>query len=211
LGVAIVLSGTRGALVALVGTVFLIHLLRMKSWIVGVSIAGVVVALFLAGASGLFAFERIAEPTSDISSGRFGLWGEGLTLWSHRPIGGWGFGSTSTLSGFTNQDGMSLHNAYLSVLIETGIVGSVIFVALLLSLFMRRGLRMNPGIVAAAGAVLVNAAFESSLVNLGSPITVESWLLLAALLAVGSAARSESESGVESPAGLLSEAGRGVK
>jgi O-antigen ligase len=189
LGAVIVVSGTRGAMLGLIAAVLVVHLLRMRSWIVGVSIAGAILILLVAMTSGLLPFGRVAEPLSDVSSGRFGLWSAAIDLWWRRPIGGWGFGSTSALSGFTGQNDMSAHDAYLSVLIETGVVGFIIFTALLVTLFARRGLRVSPGIVAAAVAVLVNGAFESSLVNLGSPVTLESWLILGATLTVGAVAR----------------------
>ena len=189
LAIAVVTSGTRGAMVALVGAIVVVHLLRVRSWIVGASIAGVILAASVVMLSGILPVGRVAEHSTDISSGRFGLWDMGIALWTRRPIGGWGFGSTSYLPGFANQDGMSLHNAYLSVLVETGAVGCVLFIALLIRLFVRWKARPESGIIAAAVAVLVNGVFESSLVNLGSPMTMEAWLVLGALFAAGGLSR----------------------
>lgn len=188
--IAVVASGTRGALLGLGASILIIHLLQMRSWKLKASLVAAVLAIMLAVLFGILPGGRIAEPTTDISSGRLGLWSAGLNLWLQKPVGGWGFGTTITLRGFADQNGLSLHNAYLTVLIETGFVGLALFIALIVGLFARSGLKNHPGIVAAGAIVLINGCFESSLVNLGSPVTTQSWIILGALLAAGQFARS---------------------
>lgn len=209
LGIAVLASGTRGALIALLGSVALVHVIRRSHWVTGAAVSMVVLlgsllTLFgpklvvpaapvtggapapvpspsIAPAPIEVPIGRLVEPRTDISSGRFDLWETGFGLWVQRPIGGWGFGGTGALEGLT---GTSLHNGYLSTLIETGIVGLVILLALLGSVFLWKT-RPDAGIIAAGAAVLVNGFFESSLVNLGSPVTLIAWLAIGALLAAG--------------------------
>jgi len=233
--VVVILSGTRGALIALLLSVIVVHSLTRKRWLIG-AIVGLIVAAGLAftflapeilsvdapapAASPIAdpipvptpstpepvaespdpqptqtpAVGRQGEDGTDISSGRFGLWKNGLEFIQQRPIGGWGFGSTSDLPGFTGGQSMSLHNAYLSTLIETGILGALFLGALCVVIFFRRSVLKWPGLLAAGGAVLINGLFESSLVNLGSPVTIVSWLVIGALYAAGrSVASSEDE------------------
>ena len=134
---------------------------------------------------------RVDEPDADISSGRFDLWQSGIDMWSERPVAGWGYGSTDHLKPFENANGMSLHNAYLSSLVELGLVGFGIFVTFILGLLARRDLSLQPGIAAAAFAVVANGFFESSLLGLGSPITILSWIVLGALLSVSKGPRGD--------------------
>jgi hypothetical protein len=183
--VAVVASGTRGALLGLGAGILIIHLLQMRSWKLKASLVAAVLTIVLAVMFGILPGGRVAEPTTDISSGRLGLWSAGLKLWLQKPVGGWGFGTTSTLSGFSDQNGLSLHNAYLTVLIETGFVGLALFIALIVGIFARSGLKNHPAIAAAGAIVLINGCFESSLANLGSPETTQSWIILGALLAAG--------------------------
>lgn len=59
------------------------------------------------------------------------LWNAGVYLWKQHPIWGWGYGVSSKLNNFTilghlveeEYFGFAFHNSYLTVLIETGIVG----------------------------------------------------------------------------------------
>jgi O-antigen ligase len=128
---------------------------------------------------------RVTESRTDISSGRLDLWHTGIDLWQQKPVGGWGFGSTHVLPGLKGGLDMSMHNAYISSLLELGVVGALLFVGLLAAVFSGRKLRDRPALVAAAAIVLLNGLFESSLINLGSPVTTLAWLILAATLASG--------------------------
>ncbi len=196
-------SGTRGALISLAGSVVLIHLMRVRRRRVSLWVSGTVGLAAIAVVVGAVLTQvvpsgRLPESSTDVSSGRFSLWRAGVALWERRPMEGWGFGMTSQLDGFAGRDGMSLHNAYLTVLLETGIVGIVIFVGVVVLAVAWRGRSLRPVVAAGAIAVLTNAFFESSLVNLGSPVTLQSWLVLGAVGAVGlrtDPTRSEAETG----------------
>ena len=113
LTVTVVATGTRGALVGIGAAILIIHWVRAKSWKVKLAFVGTIFAIAVLLPFGLLPGGRIAESTTDVSSGRLGLWSAGLNLWRHKPVGGWGFGTTSSLPGFAGQNGLSLHNAYL--------------------------------------------------------------------------------------------------
>lgn len=63
----------------------------------------------------------------DISSNRFLLWGIAFVFFLQKPIFGWGFGYCS------NVMGTNVHNVYIQVLSELGIVGLCFFLVFLLS------------------------------------------------------------------------------
>jgi len=63
----------------------------------------------------------------DITSGRSHLYSVAIELFKEKPILGWGLGS---FAGF--QD-MGTHNVYLQLLCETGIIGALVFVLILVS------------------------------------------------------------------------------
>jgi hypothetical protein len=146
--------------------------------VVGVSIAGVVVALF-AGASRL-AFGLSARTHKRHQLRSFRASGRGLTLESC-PIGGWRVSEAQAL--------WQLHPIRMACTLPRkapapncssgrASIGSChLRCALLLSFSARPGVADEPGDRRSGRAVLVNPP-SPSLVNLGSPITVESWLLL---------------------------------
>lgn len=61
------------------------------------------------------------------------LWEAGVYLWKQHPIRGWGYGTSQKLNNFAllghligeENFGYAFHNSYLTVLIETGIIGLV--------------------------------------------------------------------------------------
>jgi O-antigen ligase len=214
----IVASGTRGATISLVVGLVAFHLLRSRRHRVLVVVLGalVVVVLSLASglAGGLFVTGGGTEPStvsdregsvtgggtepstvfdrgdSDVSSGRFEIWQIALQEWSDQPIAGTGFGDSSGIQAETGIPTMSAHNAYLTTLVETGLIGLVLLLALLASVFVWWRTRPALSLLAASVVVVLNGAFESSLVNLGSPVTLMSWLVLAGL-AASTLARTE--------------------
>jgi O-antigen ligase len=220
LGIAVIASGTRGALLALLGTVVLVHVIRKSHWAVGSGVSAVLIfaiglAFNLFGTRPSEALDtnpseasrpslleglagRVPEPSTDISSGRLDLWETGLGFWADKPLIGWGFGATDSLKGLS---GTSLHNAYLTTLVETGVLGLALLAALLFWVFFWQ-VRPDAGIIAAGAAVLVNAALASSLVNLGSPLTLGAWLVLGALLAAGRRAAQAPQLGATSLVGV---------
>ena len=78
--------------------------------------------------SWMYRFHR--NDGSDISSNRFFLWGVAFTEFLKRPLFGFGWGYYSNISE-TN-----VHNVYIQVLCELGILGEILFIIMLLSNFV---------------------------------------------------------------------------
>lgn len=70
------------------------------------------------------------DDNSDVSSGRILLWLKAMSLFQEKPLLGWGFGYFSHLVVIRNT-AMNVHNTYLQVLCETGIIGFILFIGML--------------------------------------------------------------------------------
>ncbi len=79
--------------------------------------------------SGLNIFERLFNTSGDISSGRFSLYKEAWIQFGNSPIIGNGIQSFKLLSNIRgpNNSILEVHNIYLQLLCETGIIGLLIF------------------------------------------------------------------------------------
>jgi O-antigen ligase len=117
---AIYLTHSRGALIGLAVLVLMAGYKRI----------GKVPALVLSGifGLGLMALDFTGGRAIDPSAGadRLELWAEGLEAFKHSPIFGIGFGKID-LGGHT------AHNSFVLPLVELGIIGATIFVALLVT------------------------------------------------------------------------------
>lgn len=134
-----VLSGSRTYTITIVMNIFASVLLFQKEmpamWkILGVIFILVCIPYAMDILSRLPGIQRLQEK----GFGRGELWEEGIKLWKQKPIFGWGYGISAKLNTpeyIKNTEaliyGLSFHNSYLVVLIETGIVG-VLFVVLLI-------------------------------------------------------------------------------
>ncbi len=188
LGLTLLLSGSRGALLALV--VGLIPLVRIRASrrVVLLAVGGVIaVGLGLTVMSYLRpslggAFNRALQG-SDITSGRLQIYSELVTRWWHMPWFGTGYRTTELLTGPHRLTG---HDTYLSVLTETGIVGAVVFIVLLV-LILQAGpaLKTNRALLGAVVTVLMVEVTESFLFGWGSPIPIFEWLTLLGFAAEG--------------------------
>ena len=187
LGIALGLSGARGALLALgLGAVSLV-LVRASRRIIA-AFAAVVIALGAAaliavpklGPSWAGAFSRTLQG-SDVTSGRLKIYGEVLARWSHMPWFGTGYRTTEVLTG-----GRASHNIYLSVLAETGVFGAAVF-AILLLLILRGGPRSGGQrwLLGAVVTILAIELTESTLFGWGGPNAMVAWLTLLAFAASG--------------------------
>jgi len=188
LGVALVASGSRGSLLALVFGLTSLAVLRANRRTVAlVSVAVILGATILVVASYRLPslggeFNR-AMQGSDITSGRLQIYSELLTRWSHMPLFGTGYRTTELLTGPNRLTG---HNTYLSVLTETGIAGAVIFLALLI-LIVRAGpsIGVQRILLGAVVTVLTLEITESYAFGWGSPVPVMEWLSLFAFASAG--------------------------
>jgi O-Antigen ligase len=132
--------------------------------------------------------DRPFERTLFTSSGRLDAWRGALDQALERPVLGYGFGTEERV--FT--DRYYLHysdrpeNAYLGALLQLGVVGLALLLALLAAVVVRLPRVRDGAAAACAGAVgcgLVLAVGQSYLMSAGSPAMAPFWLC--ALLLVG--------------------------
>ena len=123
---AVYLTHSRGALIAL-GVLVIASFYKKIGAVPSAVLAGLFVlgmlALDFTGGRGISAAD---------GSDRLELWSEGLELFKKAPIFGIGFGE------FADSDfaGITAHNSFILCLAELGIVGSTIFVGMLVTTFM---------------------------------------------------------------------------
>ncbi len=185
MGVALVLSGSRGGLVALLAEVFFLIILttRTKSsgqFALKIGLSAALVAVIVIGAvmvGGESSLTRISETagTENVTSGRTEIWNVTLQIIkNHLPFGA-GIGAYSVAyTPYDTYNGLArveqAHNDYLQVLTDAGLVGLIIGAAFLFLLFkiglksiqtkntFRRGVAV--GALAGCFAVLVHSFFD---------------------------------------------------
>lgn len=219
MGVALLMSGSRGGLIAfLAQVIFLIILttgaksrkrLILKVAFSSVLIAGIVIgSLFIGGESSL---TRIAETatSSDITTDRGHIWAVTTTVIARNLPLGAGFGALGvaytpydTYSGLERVE--QAHNDYLQVVADAGLVGAAIGLFFLFWLFKfglnaansantyRRGVAI--GALAGCFAVLVHSIFDFVL------HTTAISILFISLMTIISACRETYDDDIELPA-----------
>lgn len=133
LGIA--LTGSRGGmLAALPSLIFILGTLKRLPWKVRI-------LFFLVAGVGMYyahllvpesSYQRLSTTYEELTqggdmSGRVGLWREGLELFTQHPFVGIGTNAYK----YTVELGQVAHNSFLSVLVELGIVGLSLFLAML--------------------------------------------------------------------------------
>lgn len=206
MGVALLLSGSRGGLVAFVAEVIFLVLLttgtRSKSRLgLKLALAGLLLVAIVGGAifvGGETSLTRVAETaaTQDVTTGRSNIWKVTTRVISANLPFGVGFGALGVA--YTQYDAMSglerveqAHNDYLQVLADAGLIGLLIGAFFLWQLFqlgrgsMKIGNLYRKGIAfgALAGifAILVHSIFDFVLHT--TAISVMFLTLLAMLVA----------------------------
>lgn len=198
---ALLLSGSRGALVGLIAGVILLFVTVPAS---RRSIHNRVLALFSCVILPLmFLFvarvpnwiPSTVNPTvgpstapgsggsiipDEVTSGRLEIYRAFIEQWTRTPVLGIGYRSSGAAQAGLNWEA---HNIYLSVLVELGGVGVIVFIAVLVGLWQARARRSAA--ICAAAAVLVSELFESSLFGLGGPTAILSWIVLFAWASTG--------------------------
>ena len=152
---AVVLTGTRGATLALVpAAIFVFWSLRRASpslrlAALGTLVAAIVVLVVYAPRGPLARIETAATATElgsqdSALSGRWGIWVESTRAFLDRPIVGAGLdahraavsGGLNEVRTFTTSE-KKAHNTYISVLVETGIVGFLILATMIVIVVKR--------------------------------------------------------------------------
>lgn len=137
LGIA--LSGTRtasvGAAVGLLYGLATLTRLRLFPRIAVVALLAGALLVLLPIVQPLASFQRLGTTGAEVAKGdlneRTGLWADGIDAFMDAPVLGVGTDMYRSVSGLNKV----AHNTYLSVLVEEGLIGLVIFVAILWIVF----------------------------------------------------------------------------
>ena len=132
----ICLTGSRGGVLAMSVAVVMIPMALMKSkrrWLIVSSM--IVLLAFAAAVVPATTWDRLATIQSEVSEGtltnRTRIWTAGLDVFREHPLIGVGFGAFGE-SVYSRLDIVYVaHNSYLSILVELGIVGELIFLTVL--------------------------------------------------------------------------------
>ncbi|HEY0427199.1 MAG TPA: O-antigen ligase family protein [Pyrinomonadaceae bacterium] len=185
MGVALILSGSRGGLVAFLAEIFFMLILttETKSYgqlVVKVGLAVLLLATIIAGSiliGGESSLTRIAETaaSNDITTNRTHIWNITLSVIRTYPLFGTGLGGfSSAYTNFDTLNGMErveqAHNDYLQILSDAGLVGLIIAAFFVFQLFrnglknaktvnlFRRGVAV--GALAGCFAILIHSLFD---------------------------------------------------
>ncbi len=185
MGVALVLSGSRGGLVALLAEVCFLVILTTKTknynqFVLKIGLSAALVAIIIVGAilvGGESSLTRISETvgSDNVTSGRTEIWNVTLQIIKNNLPFGVGIGAYSVAyTPYDTYNGLArveqAHNDYLQVLTDAGLVGLLIGAVFLFLLFktglknintkntFRRGVAV--GALAGCFAVLVHSFFD---------------------------------------------------
>lgn len=174
--IAIVLSGSRGGLLAaFVSALVFVFLVRRKVRFSSLVLAsvGIVIAVSVLAlntslgseARGLFAQRFVTEAVGEGNfSGRTGLYAEAIVLFKSNPFVGVGAGGFAQLQTVLALDSHA-HNIVLSTLSEGGVVGTILLILLLVTCFRVLELDKNADPIAlgaSVGALFILFVSQSS-------------------------------------------------
>lgn len=116
---------------------------------------------------------------ADVSSGRLDIYLKLLNYWLRNPMEGTGFHASEQIP---FMHGFVAHNIYLTMLVEGGLIGFILFAGLIVGfIFLGKYSIFFPVFI----AVLVSEMFESALWGWGSPMTLVMWLSVSAYVFYG--------------------------
>jgi O-antigen ligase len=185
MGIALILSGSRGGLISLLAEIFFLIMLTTKTrgynqLILKVGLAVLLIATIVLGSmliGGESSLTRLAETAAseDFSTNRTHIWNVTLSIIKNNFIFGSGYGSYAVAyTPFDSLNGLErveqAHNDYLQVLADAGIIGLIIAGFFVFTLFrtgmknaqtsipFRRGVAV--GALAGCFAILVHSLFD---------------------------------------------------
>lgn len=185
MGIALILSGSRGGLVAFLAEIFFLVILTTKTkssgqFVLKIGLSVALVAVVIVGAimvGGESSLTRISESvgSDNVTSGRTEIWSVSLEIIKSSLPFGAGLGAYSVAyTPYDTFNGLSrveqAHNDYLQVLTDAGLIGLIIGAAFLF-LFFKTGLKnvnakntfrrgVAVGAFAGCFAVLVHSFFD---------------------------------------------------
>lgn len=167
IAVAVVLTASRGNMVSWVLSSVLVLVFFLKDR----DRSNVKKILWIAVAAGLILFliqyisvnypeqwARMSYISKDSDNGRLYLWKETLELWKKSPLFGGG------LRSMYYQYSRASHNTYLQILVDSGIVGSAIFLGFI-AIMMRKAFLYNKTIFAVLCGMLLQIGFLDAIDN----------------------------------------------
>lgn len=200
----VLISGTRGAWLAIVVVVplFIITRIPVRRRIVAV-VAAVVVGILLLQLPGVaeFSAERLTTALSTGGAGRTDIWTVALTIFGSNPILGVGWANfpvaytgdvvRASGVGFYTYSGAASHNILFGTAVELGIVGLTVLGLFLVPLLLRRARGPEATVIQAALAALLVLAFFLDMIGNHK----ELWLMIG--LASGLAYTPQEDSGLK--------------
>ncbi len=197
---SLAMSGSRGGtLGALVGLGYVVSCSRRRNKLLAVVAVLAILAWMLVPSEERAAAQgHVLRPDSlRTGSGRTEAWEAAIHLISDRPLLGYGFGTEERLfeaygfaSGFRESAGLYVHNSYLGLTTQVGLVGALAFF-LPLVLLLRGSVRRSRGAVAlhwinglegVLVAGLVACVFESWIYSMGNAFAFPFWLCVMLLV-----------------------------
>lgn len=140
---ASVLTGSRGGMITWMVALLIIPLTTALSpgrLAAAIGLLGLSAALIIAYVPDRIV-ARLGTTTSSVEGanlgGRFRIWVAGVHAFAHKPMMGYGVGGfKAAITPELGDDALVAHNSYLSVLVEEGIVGFVLYMTMLLAVVM---------------------------------------------------------------------------
>ncbi len=191
--VAIGLTASRGGMVAATMALMIVPLTMTK-----LSPGRLIAAVAMLALSGALAaayipekiVERLATTSTEVEDlslgGRFKLWQAGLKALTERPITGYGAGFwRGAVAPWLGPNPQVAHNSFLSVAVETGIVGLLLYLGMFFAVFL--ALMRLPSFERRFGLVLL-ATLVVAMLPLSWDDQKSVWFVLALLLGLSRAA-----------------------
>lgn len=204
MGLGIVLTGSRGGLVAALIAVAVVALQDMRP---ARLMAAVVALVMVAGTAAVVAPPELGERlTSTSSTGRTDIWRLGLDACSQYCVLGSGWGTfpdvyqdefvTNPRAGGFRDEGYRAHNIWLQAAVETGLLGAVLLVVAY-ALTLLTASRLPRDLRGPCVGALVGLAVASSLIS--NLIFKYFWLVPTYVLVAAAASRRAAAAGRRSP------------